>query len=38
MRRAIAVASGRFELPAISFGLKRGFMGGLPRMASRRLH
>ena len=29
MRRAIAVASGRFELPAISFGLNIGFMAGL---------
>ena len=26
IRRAIAAASGRFELPAISFGLNRGFI------------
>ncbi len=32
MRRAIAVASGRLELPAISFGLNRGFMTALSRL------
>jgi hypothetical protein len=27
MRRAIAVANGRLEFPAISFGLNKGFIG-----------